>query len=285
MAIFKKTSDYLRLIKFSHSIFALPFAFTGALIAAEGIPSLRQIFWITIAMIGARSGAMGLNRIIDKRIDALNPRTQDRELPRGIISTWEAVIFTCFSLAIFVLSAYELNPLCFKLSPLAILVLLIYPYTKRSTSLSHIILGLALAFAPLGAWIAIKGSIDVEIIPLSVAVLFWVAGFDIFYALQDIEFDRRYGLFSIPSKLGINKSLWIARLFHMITIIMLFSLVPIFRLTGLYIAGVLIAVAILLYEHSLVKPDDLSRIDIAFFNMNGYMSITIFLFTLFDYLF
>ncbi len=285
MSIFKKTSDYLRLIRFSHSIFALPFAFTGALVAAEGIPSLRQIFWITMAMVGARSGAMGLNRIIDKRIDALNPRTQNRELPRGVIRTWEAVVFTCFSLAIFVLSAYELNPLCFKLSPLAILVLLIYPYTKRFTALSHIILGLALALAPLGAWIAIKGSIDVEIIPLSVAVLFWVAGFDIFYALQDIDFDRRYGLFSIPSRLGINKSLWIARLFHMITIIMLFSLVPIFNLKGLYLTGVFIAMAILLYEHSLVKASDLSKIDIAFFNMNGYMSITVFLFTLFDYLF
>jgi 4-hydroxybenzoate polyprenyltransferase len=284
MSILKKTADYLRLIKFSHSVFALPFAFTGALIAADGIPSLRQIFWITMAMVGARSGAMGLNRIIDRRIDALNPRTKDRELPRGVIKAWEAMVFTCLSLAIFVISAYQLNPLCFKLSPLAIIVLLVYPYTKRFTSLSHLILGLALALAPLGAWIAVRGTIDMEIIPLSVAVLFWVAGFDIFYALQDIEFDRRYGLFSIPSRLGIARSLWIARVFHLITVIMLLSLVPLFHLRGPYIIGVLIAVAILIYEHSLVKVDDLSRIDIAFFNMNGYMSLTIFLFTLFNYI-
>jgi len=285
MSIFRKTADYLRLIKFSHSIFALPFAFTGALIAAEGIPALRQIVWITIAMVGARSGAMGLNRIIDRRIDALNPRTKDREIPRGIVSMREALIFTCLSLAIFVLAAYELNPLCFRLSPLAILVLIIYPYTKRFTSLSHIILGLALALAPLGAWIAIKGSIDMEIMPLSIAVLFWVAGFDIFYALQDMDFDREYGLFSIPGRLGIRPSLWIARVFHAITIIMLLSLVPLFKLSRFYLVGIFIAVAILLYEHSIVRPDDLSRIDIAFFNMNGYMSLTVFVFTLLDYLF
>jgi len=284
MSIFRKTADYLRLIKFSHSIFALPFAFTGALIAAGGIPSPRQIFWITMAMVGARSGAMGLNRIIDRRIDALNPRTKDREIPRGIVKTWEAIIFTGISLVVFVLSAYQLNPLCFKLSPLAILVLLIYPYTKRFTSLSHVILGLALSFAPLGAWIAIRGTIDLEILPLSIGVLFWVAGFDIFYAMQDIEFDRRYGLFSIPSRLGIRRSLWIARAFHTITIIMLLSLVLLFKLGRFYVIGILIAVAILIYEHSLVRPDDLSRIDIAFFNMNGYMSLTVFVFTLLNYL-
>lgn len=237
-----------------------------------------------MAMIGARSGAMGLNRIIDRKIDALNPRTKDRELPRGIVRTWEAVVFTCFSLAVFVLSAYQLNPLCFKLSPLAILVILVYPYTKRFTSLSHMVLGLTLALAPLGAWIAIKGSIDIEIIPLSIAVLFWVAGFDIFYALQDIDFDRRFGLFSLPGRLGIRKSLLIARLFHLITILMLLSLIPIFNLGGFYIIGILIAITLLIYEHSLVKLSDLSKIDIAFLNMNGYISITVFLFTLLDYL-
>ncbi len=284
MPIIKKTIDYLRLIKFSHSIFALPFAFTGALFAAEGIPNLQQILWISVAMIGARSGAMGLNRIIDRKIDALNPRTQNRELPRGVIKTWDAIIFTCFSLAIFVLSAYQLNPLCLKLSPIAILVVLVYPYTKRFTSLSHIILGLALALAPLGAWIAIKGTIDIEIIPLSLAVLFWVAGFDILYALQDMEFDRKYGLFSLPSRLGVSKSLMIARLFHIITILAFFSLIPIFNLGGLYITGIVIAVIILIYEHSIVRPSDLSKINIAFFNMNGYMSLTVFFFTLFDYL-
>lgn len=284
MQIFKKIIDYLRLIKFSHSIFAIPFAFTGAVLAAGGIPALRQIFWITIAMIGARSGAMGLNRIIDREIDALNPRTKERELPKGIIKTWEAVIFTSISLMVFVISAYRLNPLCFKLSPLAIIVILIYPYTKRFTSLSHVILGLALSLAPLGAWIAIRGTIDLEIIPLSIAVLFWVAGFDIFYALQDIDFDRGFGLYSIPSRFGISKSIWIARLFHIITIIMLLSLIPIHNLNGFYIIGVITATAILLYEHSIVKPSDLRRLNIAFFNMNGYLSITVFLFTLLDYI-
>lgn len=284
MQIFKKIIDYLRLIKFSHSIFAIPFAFTGAVIAAGGIPALRQIFWITIAMIGARSGAMGLNRIIDRKIDALNPRTKERELPKGIIKTWEAVIFTSISLMVFVISAYRLNPLCFKLSPLAIIVILIYPYTKRFTSLSHVILGLALSLAPLGAWIAIRGTIDLEIIPLSIAVLFWVAGFDIFYALQDIDFDRGFGLYSIPSRFGISKSIWIARLFHIITIIMLLSLIPIHNLNGFYIIGVITATAILIYEHSIVKPSDLRRLNIAFFNMNGYLSITVFLFTLLDYI-
>lgn len=284
MQIFKKIIDYLRLIKFSHSIFAIPFAFTGAVLAAGGIPALRQIFWITIAMIGARSGAMGLNRIIDREIDALNPRTKERELPKGIIKTWEAVIFTSISLMVFVISAYRLNPLCFKLSPLAIIVILIYPYTKRFTSLSHVILGLALSLAPLGAWIAIRGTIDLEIIPLSIAVLFWVAGFDIFYALQDIDFDRGFGLYSIPSRFGISKSIWIARLFHIIMIIMLLSLIPIHNLNGFYIIGVITATAILIYEHSIVKPSDLRRLNIAFFNMNGYLSITVFLFTLLDYI-
>lgn len=284
MRFFKKTVDYLNLIKFSHSIFALPFAFTGAILSADGIPPLREIFWITLAMVGARSGAMGLNRIIDRKIDAINPRTKDRELPRGVIKTWEAVIFTSFSLAIFVLSAYKLNPLCLKLSPLAIIIILIYPYTKRFTSLSHVILGLALSLAPMGAWIAIRGGIDLEIIPLSVAVLFWVAGFDIFYALQDIDFDRGLGLFSLPSRLGIKGSLLIARIFHLITVVMLLSLIPLFKLGRFYIIGILIAIGILIYEHSLVTPSNLTKIDMAFFNMNGYMSVTVFTFTLLDYL-
>ncbi len=284
MSLINKTADYLRLIKFSHSIFALPFAFTGALIAADGIPELRQIFWITLAMIGARTGAMGMNRIIDRKIDALNPRTEKRELPRGVMSTLEASVFTTLAFAVFLLAAYQLNPLCFSLSPLAILVLLLYPYTKRFTSLSHVVLGLALSFAPFGAWIAVRGSIDMEVLPLSFAVLLWVAGFDIFYALQDLEFDRAHGLYSIPSRLGVGTSILLARIFHVTTILLLMSLVPISGLGGLYLSGIVIASALLLYEHLLVKPHDLSRIDMAFFNMNGYISITIFVFTLLDYL-
>jgi 4-hydroxybenzoate polyprenyltransferase len=284
MSLINKTADYLRLIKFSHSIFALPFAFTGALIAAGGIPELKQIFWITLAMIGARTGAMGVNRIIDMKIDALNPRTEKRELPRGVMSTLEASIFTTLAFAVFLLAAYMLNPLCFSLSPLAILVLLLYPYTKRFTSLSHVVLGLALSFAPLGAWIAVRGSINIEVLPITLAVLLWVAGFDIFYALQDLEFDRTHGLYSIPSRLGVGTSLLLARIFHVTTILLLMSLVPIFDLGGIYLAGIVISAILLLYEHLLVKPSDLSRIDMAFFNMNGYISITVFVFTLFEYL-
>lgn len=284
MALFKKIADYLRLIKFSHSIFALPFAFTSALIAASGIPTFSQIFWITVAMVGGRTGAMGMNRIIDRKIDALNPRTKNRELPRGVIKTGEAFIFTIIAFALLLFAAYMLNPLCLKVSPLVLLVLLTYSYTKRFTWLSHIVLGTALSLAPLGAWIAIKGTFDFQILPLCFAVMFWVAGFDVFYAMQDIDFDKKHGLYSIPSAFGIKTSLWIARLFHLITIGMLLSLIPIFNLGALYLFGVLIASALMLYEHSLIKPADLSKLDMAFFNMNGYISITIFVFTLINYL-
>lgn len=285
MSILRKTSDFLKLIKFSHSVFALPFAFTGALIAAGGVPSLRHIIWITVAMIGARTGAMGLNRIIDSKIDALNPRTKDREIPKGVIKTGEALLYTLAAFGLFIFAAYKLNPLCLQLSPLAVFVVFLYPYAKRFTSLSHLILGLALSFAPFGAWVAIKGSLDTAILPLSFAVLFWVAGFDIFYAMQDMEFDRRHALFSIPTRFGTKKSILLAKLFHLVTVLLLLSLILIFKMGGFYLAGVLIAAALLVYEHRLVKPDDLSRIDMAFFNMNGYTSITLFLFTLLDYLF
>jgi len=284
MILLTRISNYLRLIKFSHSIFALPFAFTSALIAAGGIPSLYKVFWITVAMIGGRSGAMGMNRIIDREIDAMNPRTKNRELPCGVIKTWEALIFTIISFALLVLAAYKLNPLCFKLSPIVLLILITYSYTKRFTWMCHIILGLALSLAPLGAWVAIKGSIDLEIIPLCVAVMFWVAGFDTLYGLQDIDFDKKYGLYSIPTRFGIRSSLWIARIFHIITVILLISLVPIFNLSWIYLIGVLISVLLLTYEHMLVRPDDLSKLNMAFFNMNGYISITVFSFTLLHYL-
>ena len=228
MSFINKTADYLRLIKFSHSVFALPFAFTGALTAAGGIPELRQILWVTVAMVGARTGAMGANRIVDRKIDALNPRTEDRELPRGVMSTVEASLFTLLAFAIFLLAAYKLNHLCFSLAPLVIIVLLLYPYTKRFTSLSHVVLGLSLSFAPFGAWVAVRGSIDMEALPLSLAVLFWVAGFDVFYALQDLEFDRDQGLYSIPSRFGLDRSLLLARLFHIIAVLLLLSIIPLF---------------------------------------------------------
>ncbi|KPK01478.1 MAG: prenyltransferase [Nitrospira bacterium SG8_35_4] len=284
MSLHHKIADYFRLVKFSHSVFALPFAFTAALIAAEGIPTLHQIFWITVAMIGGRSGAMGMNRIIDKKIDALNPRTRDRELPRGVIKTSEAFAFTLVAFGFLVLAAYKLNPLCFKLSPFVLLVLFTYSYTKRFTWLCHVVLGIALSLSPLGAWIAVRGTFDYDILPLSLAIIFWVAGFDTLYGLQDMDFDRKHNLYSIPSIFGIKTSLWIARIFHFITIGLLLSLVSIFHLSAVYLVGVAIAFALLLYEHLLVKPDDLSKLNMAFFNMNGYISITVFVFTLLNYM-
>ncbi len=284
MAVLCKVSDYLKLIKFSHSIFALPFAFTAALIAADGVPSFHQLFWITVAMVGGRSGAMGMNRIADRKIDALNPRTKDRELPRGVMKPLEAMVFTVIAFAVLLLAAYMLNPLCFKVSPFVLFVLFGYSYTKRFTWMCHMVLGIALALAPLGAWIAVRGTFNPEVLPLCFAVMFWVAGFDTLYGLQDMDFDKKQGLHSIPGYFGVKNSLMIARLFHVITIGLLLSLVPIFNLSNYYLLGVLIASGLMIYEHSLVKPNDLSKLNIAFFNMNGYISITVFVFTLVHYI-
>lgn len=283
--IAEKIVLYLRMIRFSHSIFALPFAFTGAIIAAGGIPSLRQIVWITIAMVGARSGAFGLNRIIDRKIDKANPRTSNRELPAGVITLSEATLFTIVSLIVFVFAAYMLNPLCLKLSPIAIAVLFIYSYTKRVTWAYHFVLGLALSAAPVGAWIAIKGTLDVEIIPMGIAIVFWLAGFDTLYALQDIEFDKSYGLYSIPKRFGIKKALILSRLFHFITFLMLVISGLLFKLGLFYWLGMMVVAGLFIYEHSLIRENDLSKLDRAFFNMNGYISMAVFIFTLLDYLF
>lgn len=283
-SIIEKIILYLKMIKFSHSIFALPFAFTGAIIAASGIPSPGQIFWITIAMVGARSGAMGLNRIIDRKIDRANPRTRNRELPTGIIKLSEAVLFTAVSFAVFVFAAYMLNPLCLKLSPVALCVLFIYSYIKRFTWASHFVLGLSLSAAPIGAWIAVKGTFDLEIIPVGIAVVFWLAGFDTLYALQDIEFDKSYGLYSIPERFGIKKALISARIFHVIAFLMLVSSGFLFNLSVFYWLGMMVVGGLFIYEHSLVKEDDLSRLNMAFFNMNGYISMAVFVFTLLDYI-
>ncbi len=283
---------FLRMIKFSHSVFALPFAFTGAILASAwgngkavtflglvGFPPAEKLFWITVAMIGARSGAMGLNRIIDRKIDAANPRTAGRELPSGKIRVLDAAIFTSVALSLLIFAAYRLNPLCFKLSPLAILVLALYSYTKRFTWMAHFVLGIAIAAAPLGAWIAVRGSLDKEILPMSLAVVFWLAGFDVLYALQDIEFDRGYGLHSIPQRFGIKGSLVFSKLFHFTTWLLLAATGVIFGLNIVYWIGMIIVAGLLIYEHSLVKADDLSRLDMAFFNMNGYISIAILVFT------
>jgi len=283
-AVLQKASLYLKMIKFSHSIFALPFAFTSALIAASGIPSLSQVLWITIAMVGARSGAMGLNRIIDRKIDKDNPRTAGREIPQGLIKVSEAVGFVILSFGCMIFAAFMLNPLCLMLSPIAIGILFLYSFTKRFTWTAHFVLGLAISAAPLGAWVAIKGTFDPAVIPLAVAVIFWLAGFDVLYALQDREFDTRYGLYSIPRKFGIANSLFLARTFHAAAFGLLVLNGVLFGLGIPYWVGMIIIAGLFLYEHSLVKKDDLSKLDMAFFNMNGYISMTVFLFTLADFL-
>ena len=282
--VIETVKKILDMIKFPHTVFALPFALTSALIAAKGIPDGRTLFWILVAMAGARSGAMAFNRWADAEIDALNPRTKDRHIPRGEIKKEHALLFCIASYAVFVLAAYMLNPLCFYLSPIAILITAGYSYTKRFTWASHIILGLALAIAPIGAWIAVKGNIEAPPLLLGAAVLFWVAGFDILYSLQDIDFDRKYGLYSIPRFLGIERSIWVARIFHTITVALLIAVKEVAHLGPFFCAGIVVAACLLFYEHTLVKPNDLSKLDVAFFNMNGYLSVAVFIFTLLDVL-
>jgi 4-hydroxybenzoate polyprenyltransferase len=273
------------MIKFSHSVFALPFAFASAIMAADGLPSPRQIFWIAAAMVGGRSGAMAMNRIIDRKIDALNPRTRGRELPSGKLGIRETAFFAALSFALLILSAYMLNPLCFFLSPVAIFMVIFYSYTKRFTWAAHMVLGLAISLAPLGAWIAIRGSLDQGIFPLVIGVVFWLAGFDVLYALSDMDFDRSHGLFSIPARFGIRKTLFFSRVCHLMTVSMLAATGAVFHLGIIYWAGVLTVAALFAYEHSLVKEDDLSRLDMAFFNMNGWISVTVLAFTALDYVF
>ncbi len=270
------------MIKFSHTLFALPFAFMGAILSAKGIPSLNKIFWILIAMVGARSAAMFLNRLIDWRIDALNPRTKGRAIPKGLITPAQTVVFIIISFILFFLAAYMLNPLCLMLTPLASAILILYSYTKRFTWASHLILGLALSMAPMGAWIAVAGRFEAPAFVLSFAVMLWLAGFDILYALQDIEFDKRMGLYSIPRFLGIRKSLWVSRLLHFFMAIMLFFLYPLMNLGIFYLIGVALASMLLIYEHSLIKEGDLSKINAAFFNANAYISLSLFTFTFID---
>jgi 4-hydroxybenzoate polyprenyltransferase len=223
-SLFRKITVFLEMIKFSHTVFALPFALTGALLAAKGLPGGLQIFWIIMAMVGARTSAMGLNRLIDAEIDARNPRTAGRAIPAGLIGKGVTAVFILASLALLLLAAARLNPLCLKLAPLAVFFLVLYSYCKRFTALAHVVLGICLAAAPIGAWIAIRGAIEIPALILGCIVLFWVAGFDILYALQDLEFDRSAGLHSIPVVLGVNGSLWTARLFHLAMLTLLVAL-------------------------------------------------------------
>lgn len=280
-----KLTAMLEMIKFSHTIFAFPFALMGvvlASLASGSAPSFGQIVWICLAMVGARTGAMGLNRIIDARIDADNPRTSDRHLPAGKVALSEAWLLVTAAFALLLLAAWMLNPLCLKLAPVAIFFLVLYSFCKRFTAMAHVVLGICLAIAPVGAWVALRGDIGWPVIVLGLAVLFWVAGFDVFYALQDYHYDRDNGLFSIPSRFGIERSFLIVRLFHLAMICLLLLLVVSEGLGFIYLLGVVVVTGLLIYEHMLVRPDDLSRLDAAFFNMNGYISVTIFFFTLVD---
>jgi 4-hydroxybenzoate polyprenyltransferase len=268
----------LEMIKWEHSVFALPFALCGAMLAADGLPSAHQFSWIIVAMIAARSAAMAFNRLADASIDAANPRTQTRALPTGTLSQAFVTRFVLISCAIFVFAAWQLNRLAFALSPVALAVLLLYSYTKRFTRWSHLILGFALGIAPSAAWIAVRGSLDPRILLLTGAVTFWVGGFDVLYSCQDYEFDRHAGLHSIPRRYGIGKALGIARAFHLLMLILLIGLVIAFGLGKLASVGVVLVAASLAYEHSLVSADDLSRLNAAFFTMNGVISVVFFIF-------
>src|SRR6516162_9006282 len=272
------------MIKWEHSIFALPFALSGAMLAAGGLPTLHQLTWIVIAMISARSAAMAFNRVADAAIDAANPRTRTRALPAGTLTPTFVTTFVVVSCAIFVFAAAQLNHLTLILSPVALAIVLLYSYTKRFTRWSHLVLGFALGIAPAAAWIAVRGSLDPRILLLTAAVTFWVAGFDVLYACQDYDFDRQTGLHSIPRYLGISGALWVARGFHLLMVGFLAALLVVFGLGMLAAGGVAVVILLLLYEHSLVKANDLSKLNAAFFTMNGVISVLFFVFVAADLL-
>jgi 4-hydroxybenzoate polyprenyltransferase len=274
----------LEMIKFEHSVFALPFALTGAILAARyGLgtpawPSLRQLFWIIVAMVGARSAAMTANRIVDLRYDRVNPRTANRALATGALSVGFAWAFTIASAAVLVFAAWQLSPLALALSPVALAVLLLYSYTKRFTSWSHLMLGFCLGMSPAAAWIAITGTLDARMLILCAAVTLWVAGFDVLYACQDLDFDRAAGLYSVPKRFGIATALRIARVMHVVMIVLLVWLAASFHLMWPAWVGIAVVAGLLAYEHSLVSPGDLRRLNAAFFTVNGYISLLFLLF-------
>ena len=272
------------MIKWEHSVFALPFALSGAMLAAGGWPSAHQLLWIVVAMVSARSAAMAFNRVADAAIDAANPRTRTRALPAGTLSPAFVTTFVIVSSAIFIVAAAQLNHLTLILSPVALAVLLLYSYTKRFTRWSHVVLGFALGIAPAAAWIAVRGSLDPRILLLTAAVTFWVAGFDVLYACQDYEFDRTANLHSVPRYVGIPAALWVARLFHLVMLGLLVGLIVAFGLGKLAIIGVIAVALLLAYEQSLVSANDLSKLNAAFFTMNGVISVVFFVFIAADLL-
>jgi 4-hydroxybenzoate polyprenyltransferase len=271
-----KLRTTLEMIKFEHSIFALPFALTGAMLAVRGWPTWRKLLWLIVAMVGARSAAMTFNRIADLKLDELNPRTRMRALPSGQISLRFALGFTLLSAALLVLAAHELNPLAFKLSPLALALLIAYSYTKRFTVLSHVVLGSCLGMSPIAAWIALRGGVSSSVLLLGGAVTLWTAGFDIIYACQDVDFDHAVGLHSVPRRYGITAALYASALLHVLMLVLLATVAWRENLGWIALAGLLLVAALLTYEHALVKPSDLSRVNAAFFNVNGYISVLFF---------
>ena len=279
----QRIRTFLEMVKFSHTIFALPFALMAAMLAADGLPSLWKLFWIIIAMTGARTGAMGANRLLDARFDALNPRTKERALPAGLIETKQALGLTIVSYLIFIIAAAMLNSFCFHLAPYIIILLTAYSVAKRYTSYTHYILGFCLGMAPVGAWIAVTGSLAFTPLILGVAVGCWVSGFDLLYSLQDIKFDKTEGLYSIPAEIGVEATLALARKLHLFMLGALF-LVYLFSssLGWLFLLALIVIAALLHYEHELLSPSDLTKIDTAFFTINGYISITIFVIAALD---
>jgi 4-hydroxybenzoate polyprenyltransferase len=272
----------LEMIKFEHTVFALPFALISALLAADGLPSWRTLGWILVAMVGARSAGMAFNRIADIRYDRLNPRTAGRALPAGLLTLGQVWAFVLASAALFLLAAWQLNPLTLALAPVALAIICGYSFTKRFTSLSHLVLGLALGIAPSGAWIAVRGRLEAPALLLTAAVMLWAGGFDVIYACQDVQFDRETGLHSIPSRVGVRAALLISSVMHALAVLLLLLLPRLVPLGGFFLAGVAFVTALLLYEHRLVKADDLSRVNAAFFTVNGFVSIGLFLFTALD---
>jgi len=272
----------LEMIKFEHSVFALPFALTGALLAARasrhGWPTLRQVVWIVVAMVAARSAAMTINRIVDLRYDRENPRTNKRALATGDLSVSFASVFTIVAVVLFLVAAWQLNRLALELAPVALAILFFYSFTKRFTNWSHLFLGFALGISPAAAWIAVTGGLDLRILILCAAVTLWVGGFDVLYACQDVDYDRSAGLFSVPKRFGIARALLIARAMHVGVVAMLASLAASFALPWPAWVGIAVVAALLAYEHSLVKADDLSKLDAAFFAVNGYISLLFLLF-------
>jgi 4-hydroxybenzoate polyprenyltransferase len=284
VAFLQNLKTTLEMIKWEHSIFALPFALCGAMLAAGGLPTWHQVAWIIVAMVAARSAAMAFNRLADAQIDAANPRTATRALPAGVLTPGFVSTFVLIACGVFVLAASQLNRLALWLSPVALAVVLGYSYAKRFTRWSHLLLGFALGIAPAAAWIGVRGSLDWRILLLTAAVTFWVGGFDVIYACQDYEFDRGYGLHSVPRHIGIHAGLWVARAFHLLMLGLLVALVVVFGLGKLAMVGVIIVAALLAYEHSLVRHDDLSKLNAAFFTMNGVISVVFFVFVAADLL-